>query len=435
MRDLATIAEPTPVTNRKDEPSVPSGRPLRVVVVDEELPFPANSGKRIRTLNLITRLARRHQVTLVCHRNTDPREAKDAADYLADHSIASVVADRTPPPRSGLAFAGRLVANLLSPLPYSVASHASRELRQAMDYVAASGPVDLWQCEGTTCAATLRSVPGPRIVHTQNVEAMIWRRYLENERNPVRRWYIKRQWQKFRRFECQMLGGAEHVVAVSQTDANVFRNDYGVRRVDVVENGVDTAYFRPAEDTVRHPKRLLFLGSLDWRPNRDAVDQLLDVVFPSVRTSEPQAELAIVGRSPSAALRAKIAAQTGVELHADVADVRPYLASAGLLVVPLRVGGGSRIKILEALASGLPVISTRVGAEGLDLDPDNHLTVVDTITELIPAIVQAIRQPSAKADQARRGRQAVIARHDWDYIAARLERVWINCLRAGRVAA
>ena len=435
MHELATIAEPTPAVNRTQATSGLSDRQLRAVVVDEELPFPPNSGKRIRTLNLITRLARRHHVTLVCHRNADPREAKYAAENLADHGIASVVADRSAPPKSGLPFAGRLAANLLSPLPYSVASHASPELRQAMRYVAASGAVDLWQCEGTTSAEMLRFVPGPRIVHTQNVEATIWRRYLENEHSPLRRWYIKGQWQKFRRYERQVLRGADHVVAVSQSDAMVFRDDYGVRRVDVVENGVDTAYFRPAEDVVRRPKRLLFLGSLDWRPNQDAVEQLLNVVFPAVRAREPQAELAIVGRNPSAALRIKIASQPGVELHPDVADVRPYLASAGLLVVPLRVGGGSRIKILEALASGLAVISTRVGAEGLDLEPEHHLTVVDTIAELIPAIAEGMRQPSATVEQARRGRQAVIARHDWDQIAARLERVWTELLRDGRAAA
>jgi polysaccharide biosynthesis protein PslH len=434
MREMATIVQPKPVARRPDPSSSATGRGFRVVLVDEELPFPANSGKRIRTLNLMTRLARQHQLTLVCHRNADPTEAQQGAEYLADNGIVSVVADRTAPPKSGLPFVARLGSNLLSPLPYSVASHTSWELRQALHYVASRSPVDLWQCEGTTNAEMLRFVSGPRIVHTQNVESSIWQRYFENERNALRRWYIKRQWDKFQRFERRVLGEADRVIAVSEPDAQVFRNDYGVRRVDVVENGVDTAYFRPPGDKVRQPNRLLFLGSLDWRPNRDGVDQLLDVVFPAVRAWDPAARLAIVGRSPSVALRAKIAAHLGVELHADVADVRPYLASAGLLVVPLRVGGGSRIKILEALASGLPVISTQVGAEGLDLDPINHLTVVDTIADLIPAIIHGVRQPSAKAEQARRGRQAVLANYDWDRMAVRLERVWADCLTDCRAA-
>src|SRR5260370_11419679 len=179
MREMATIVEPKPIVHRADRPSSALGRGFRVVLVDEELPFPANSGKRIRTLNLMTRLARQHHLTLVCHRNADPTEAQQGAEYLADNGIASVVADRTAPSKSGLPFVARLGANLLSTLPYSVASHTSWELKQALRYVASRSPVDLWQCEGTTNADMLRFVSGPRIVHTQNVEASIWQRYFE----------------------------------------------------------------------------------------------------------------------------------------------------------------------------------------------------------------------------------------------------------------
>ena len=115
----------------------------------------------------------------------------------------------------------------------------------------------------------------------------------------------------------------------------------------------------------REPSRLLFLGSLDWRPNIDGLQQFLDDVFPAVRRAIPQATLAVVGRNPSDALRPRLVATAGVELYANVPDVRPYLATCGMLVVPLRIGGGSRLKILEALAAGVPVVSTRIGAEGL----------------------------------------------------------------------
>jgi glycosyltransferase involved in cell wall biosynthesis len=267
------------------------------------------------------------------------------------------------------------------------------------------------------------------VVHTQNVESAIWRRYFETEANPLRRWYIKKQWLKYLRFEREALARAHRTIAVTDLDAQVFRDTYGVRRVDVVENGVDTAYFRPL-GMARLAKRLLFLGSLDWRPNLDGVEQLLDTVFPAIRASEPEARLVIVGRNPPAWLRAKVAQQRAVELHANVADVRPYLATCALLVVPLRIGGGSRIKILEALASELPVVSTRVGAEGLDLEPSRHLGVVETISDLIPAVVRALRSPTVNIDQAKEGRRRVVAKYDWDCLAGRLERVWADCLCA-----
>ena len=224
---------------------------------------------------------------------------------------------------------------------------------------------------------------------------------------------------------------AYRTIAVSDEDARAFRDDYGVRRIDVVENGVDTAYFRPL-GTTRQPNQLLFLGSLDWRPNLDGVDQLLQKVFPAVRDAEPEARLVIVGRNPPSWLRRRVRQCQGVELHANVADARPYLACCGMLVVPLRIGGGSRIKILEALASGLPVVSTRIGAEGLDLVAGTHLSIVDTIGDLIPSILNGIRRPEAIADQASRARQVVIAKYDWDRLSIKLERIWSDCLASGR---
>jgi glycosyltransferase involved in cell wall biosynthesis len=408
-------------------PALEPCRPLNVVLVDEELPYPPTSGKRIRTLNLTTRLARRHRLTYVCHRNADPAEAREAAAYFAGHGIATVVVDRAVPPKSGAGFYARLAANLLSPLPYSVATHNSRALRRALRAHAAAHPVDLWHCEWTPYAEALRAVAGPRVVIAHNVESVIWRRYYETEAHPLRRWYIGRQWRKFQRFERRALAGADLTVAVSDVDADRFRRDFGVERVGVVENGVDPGYFRP-QAAPRDPGRLLFLGSLDWRPNLDGVQLLLERVFPRVRALEPSASLCLVGRNPPDVLRRQVALSPGVELHANVPDVRPFLARAGLLVVPLRIGGGSRLKILEALAGEVPVVSTRVGAEGLCLDPGEHLTVVEDIDDLVPALVAAVRNPGAARARAVRGRQRVLERYDWDVLAGQMEQAWVRCV-------
>jgi glycosyltransferase involved in cell wall biosynthesis len=398
-----------------------------VVLVDEELPFPPTSGKRIRTLNLLLRLRCRHQLTYMCHRNVDPGEARAAATYFADLGIATVVVDRSVPPKSGPGFYARLLANLASPLPYSVTSHNSRALRRALTHHAAAHPVDLWHVEWTPYAQALRGVvPGPRVVIAHNVESIIWQRYTETEANPLRRWYIRQQWKKFQRFEREVLGEVDRTVAVSDVDADRFRSEFGVQRLDVVENGVDTTYFQPRAGR-GSPDRLLFLGSLDWRPNLDGVRMLLERVFPAVRAAEPTATLCLIGRNPPDELRRQAATTPGVELHANVPDVRPYLASCGFLVVPLRIGGGSRLKVLEALASGVPVVSTRIGAEGLCLKPGRHLTVVEDIDDLISALVQAIRDPHRLAREAEAGREQVLHRYDWDILADQMERIWLEC--------
>jgi glycosyltransferase involved in cell wall biosynthesis len=399
--------------------------PLDVVLVDEELPYPPTSGKRIRTLNLTLRLARRHRLTYLCHRNADADEARAAAEYFADHGIRTVVVPRAVPGKSGPLFYARLAANLLSSLPYSVATHNSRALRRALREHAARHRVDLWHCEWTPYAQALEAVPGPRVVIAHNVESVIWQRYHETEGHPLKRWYIGRQWRKFERFEGRALARADRTVAVSELDARYFNTHFGLRRVEVVDNGVDTRYFTPRAE-LRDPARILFLGSLDWRPNLDGVGLLLDRVFPAVRAIEPSATLSLVGRNPPEWLRRQAASLPGVELHADVPDVRPYLAGCGLMVVPLRVGGGSRLKILEALASGTPVVSTRIGAEGLRLDAGRHLSVAEGIDELPAALLEAIRLPQEARERAEQGRRRVLAEYDWDRLADRLEEVWAD---------
>jgi glycosyltransferase involved in cell wall biosynthesis len=405
---------------------------LNVAVVDEELPYPLNSGKRIRTLNLLKRLASRHHITYICRRNADADEARDAEAHLRECGIEPVVVDRPVPRKSGLGFYARLAANLFSPLPYSVASHTSAALRRAIREHALRNNVDVWHCEWTPYAEALRVVPdGRRLVVAHNVESLIWQRYHETEKHPVKRWYIRGQWRKFDRFERWALASADCAVAVSPEDASRMRTDFRVRHVTVVDNGVDTSYFRPTGAS-RVAGQILFLGSLDWRPNLDAVRLLLDRIFPEVRARERAARLCIVGRNPPEWLRRETALRPGVELQANPADVRPFLQGSAVMAVPLRIGGGSRLKILEALACGLHVVSTRVGAEGLSLIPDRHLDVVEEPNAMTQALVNCLREPARCEAIVEQGRRVVAERYDWSVLAEKLERVWFDCASGGQ---
>jgi glycosyltransferase involved in cell wall biosynthesis len=399
-------------------------RPLRIAVLDEELPFPPTSGKRIRTFNLLRRLADRHRITYVAHRNPDAGEQAAAEAEFRRLGVETVVVDRIVPPKRGPRFYARLAGNLFSPLPYSVASHASRELRETVRRLAAERRFDLWHCEWTPYAEMMRpNPPGPWLVMAHNVESLIWRRYTETEPHPLKRWYVARQWHKFERFERWAYSHATRTVAVSPDDADLIRRDFGGARVDVVDNGVDTAFFQPPDPDRRDPKHVLFLGSLDWRPNLDAVQVLLADIFPRVRAAEPAARLVLVGRNPPDWLRES----PGVEVHANVPDVRPFLHRCGQMAVPLRVGGGSRLKILEALATALPVVSTAVGAEGLQLDGGRHLTLADDPAAFANALLAGMRDPTPFRQLAERGRQVVLRQYDWEPLARRLEEVWMDC--------
>jgi glycosyltransferase involved in cell wall biosynthesis len=404
---------------------------MRVAIVDEELPYPPNSGKRIRTFQLISRLAERHQITYVCHRNADAEEVEQAEAVFGELGIETMVVSRPVQPRSGPGFYGRLAANLLSPLPYSVTSHTSDELLHAMRAVNDRQDIDLWQAEWTPYAQSFQVLGNARrLIMAHNVESEIWRRYYESETNPLKRWYIGLQWRKYEHFERRVFQQADLTVGVSDEDAALIREKFAGKRVEVISNGVDTAFFRP-DRPERDPNQVLFLGSLDWRPNLDAVDQLLSTVFPAVRAQEPSARLCLVGRNPPEALCRRAASMPGVELHANVPDVRPFLDHSALMVVPLRIGGGSRLKILEAFAAGLPVISTRVGAEGLRVRDGDQLAIVDHPEQMAARILTSLRDPRPGLAQAEAGRGLVEEEYDWRILADQLDELWTRVAQPG----
>lgn len=397
---------------------------MNVVIVNESMPYPPTAGNRIRTLNLMLKLAKRHRLTYIARADGASAETREAVAYLGEHGIRTIIADDAPPRRTGAGLYWRLAANLASVSPYAVSSHNSRAMRRAILRHAISEKVDVWQFEWLAYADALRGVSGVRrVIIAHNIESLIWQRYVESETNSLKKWYLRQQWRKFHRVEQRLFNEVECVVTVSPEDQELAKKEFGITHTAVVDNGVDCAHFA---ELSRSPERasVLFLGSLDWRPNMDAATLLLDRIFPLVRQQEPEARLAIVGRRPPQWLVARVAGMAGVELYADVPDVRPYLARATAMTVPLRIGGGSRLKILEAMAAGTPVVSSRVGAEGLSVTADEHLKVSDSVEEHAAMLVEAIRQPAEMAALSDNALALVRQRYDWESLSRRLEEVW-----------
>lgn len=402
---------------------------MNVVIVDGDISYPLTSGKRLRTHHLMVRMARRgHRITYVCRGHGRPDEARQSTAYFQQQGIDTIVVDDPVPAKSGWRFYARLAGNLISPRPYAVAAHDSYWMRERVQDLARRQRVDLWQFEWTPYAEALPWAPRFRkLINAHNVDSLIWERYYQAESNPARRWYIKHQWRKFQDYERHVFPQATRIMTVSEDDAVIVREQFGMPRVDVVDNGIDKDYFAAAPSE-RQANRILFLGSLEWRPNQDAVSLLLETVFPAVRAEIPAARLCIVGSNPPAWLSRRMQESSGVELHANVPDIRPFLGQSSVMTVPLRIGGGSRLKILEALASGLPVVSTRVGAEGLCLRPGQDLVVVDRPDEMSAALVRCLRAPAAAQEMAQRGREVVQRNYDWNVLADKLGKVWEKCV-------
>ncbi len=397
---------------------------MHVVVIDNEPCWPANFGRRIRTFNLLRRVAASHQITYLCFENPSEPDCYQAERVLAQYSIRTIFVKRPPAPRCGPRFYFNLLKNLRSPLPYSVAIRTRPAMRQAIRQLAESESVDLWHCEWTPLAANLDVLDGqPWVLMAHNIESAIWQRYHQTERNPLKRWYIHHQWRKYEAFEREVFAKTSLLIAVSDLDAQRARREFGATRVEVVDNGVDTAYFTP-DDTQRDPRQICFVGALDWRPNLDAAQLLLTEILPQLRARIPDARCVIVGRNPPAWLGQRVASTPGAELHGNVPDVRPFYRRSAMLVVPLRIGGGSRLKILEALACACPVVSTRIGAEGLELEPGSDFIQVDYVEQLPAAICAAMQNPAELQRVGQAGYRKVLAGYDWDSLAQRLAHAW-----------
>ena len=408
---------------------------MKVAVVDWDYAYPLTSGKRLRTTNLMLSLADRHDVTYVSRGDGDTDAGRVSREYLGDHGVATVYLDHPVPAKSGVGYPTRIAKNWIgSSRPYAVDVHDTPDFRRRYRALAAESTFDLWQAEWTPYSTMLEGLPGVRrLAVAHNVDSLIWKRYAETETRSLHRRYIAGQHRRFVAFERHAFRTADRVVSVSRPDAELMRSMFGIDHVDVVDNGVDVEAYGAVRRRPE-PGRLLFLGSLDWRPNQDAVRQLIDTVVPAVRRTRPAATLSIVGRRPPAWMVEAAGAADGVTLHADVPDVMPHLASAAMMVIPLRIGGGSRLKMIEALAAGVPVVATDVAAEGLDYRPgvDYAATDVDAMAD---AIGRWIDDPAAAADAARRGRETTADRYGWDRLGRELEASWERCLAVAPGAA
>ena len=367
----------------------------RVLVIDEALPFPADSGKRIRTSELLTRLSSHFDITLAYH--VEAPLAPEAIQEAKDAGLTLLPVPRRPLVKRGLRFAWDLGRNVMLPVPYMVMGHRTTVMRDAIETSLATHKPDLIHVEWTPLVANVpRTIDAPVCVSAHNIEADIWKRYHENERSIARRAYIGMQYRKVHRFEHRALGAADAVTAVSEHDGDRIASWTGQRHVTVVPNGVNARYFSREGNAARDANDMLFVGALDWRPNQDGLVWFLDEVYPKIRAARPATVFSIVGRNPPAWLAERARAEAGVMLHGSVPDVRPYMAMTSAFVVPLRIGGGSRLKICEALAMEAPVISTTIGAEGLALS--DGLVRADDATSFATGVCHTLDEPDAAKD-------------------------------------
>jgi glycosyltransferase involved in cell wall biosynthesis len=311
----------------------------------------------------------------------------------------------------------------LSPVPFTITRYTSRAARARAANLMRERRYDVAVCDFLTPTLTLpaamASTQGiPAVLFEHNVESDLWlRRYL-SERRPAARaiyWWESR---RMRSFEARMLAAYQRVLAVSAHDRDRLLALAPGVQVDVVPTGVDLRRFHPGPDGEGAPDLVVFVGSMDWEPNVDGVEWFCDSVWPLVRKQVPGATFRIVGRSPGS--RVQRLSGPSVEVTGSVASVVEHLHEAAAVVVPLRVGGGTRLKIYEAMATGCPVVSTTIGAEGLDVQDGKNILLRDAAVPFADALIGLLRNVD---DRRRIGNAAIqhALQYDWPRVAERLE--------------
>ena len=389
---------------------------MRILVLDEEFPYPPNSGKRIRSLNLLQRLAANHYLSYLAY----GLNSSESFSMLKTLNMNPIAVPPQVPPKSGPLFYPRLFLNLLSKYPYIVTSHYSSLFRNMMNKAILDIEPDLIMCEWTPYARFVRDIDHiKKLVVAHNIETQIWKRYFENEENSIKKWYIGRQAAKLNRFESDAFRWVDGATAVSRKDADIIRSYNTDLAIEIVENGVDCKYFA-ASYGGQAGNQLIFVGTMDWRPNQDAITYFVREIFPKVREKNTDAEAVFVGRNPPSHIKGlnKI---PGVIVTGEVDDVRPYIQRATIYIVPLRIGGGTRLKILDAMAMEKAIVSTPIGAEGLNVTDGENIALADSPREFADRIIELLNDPSQRHSLGKAGRKLVEEHYSWDDLAQKLE--------------
>jgi glycosyltransferase involved in cell wall biosynthesis len=263
---------------------------------------------------------------------------------------------------------------------------------------------------------------GRCILFQHNVEAQIWRRHVEYAASPLRRAYFRNQYIRMQRYERQVCRAVKRIIAVSEDDAAAMRSEYGVSDVQAVPTGVDVEYFAPPREA-EPGSDLVFVGSMDWMPNVDGIEWFVRQVLPLIRRSRPDCGLTIVGRRPGAGIRKLAAGDSRIRVTGTVPDVRPYLWDACASIVPLRIAGGTRLKIYEAMAAKVPVASTTIGAEGLDVRHGENILIADSPDEFADACLALLADAARRRSLASAAWAMVSSCYSWEAVSRKSEQL------------
>ncbi len=365
---------------------------------------PLTAGGRIRSWNILKNLGKWDEVTLFTY---SPSYVGTHQEGVADHVAKLISLEYPGPAKYSAGYYMEYLQMMFSPAPFTVRKTGVVSIRRQLEELLRKEHFDIIVGDFLSATLTLpEKTPCPMILFAHNVETEIWKRHYEVTRSPLRKMVMGLEYWKMRRFESNLPREFDHILTVSEKDAEFFAKMMSPKDVSVLPTGVDLDFFSPSSiPTV--PGQLVFSGSMDWMANEDAILYFAEEILPLVQRAVPEVSLTCVGRDPTEPLRKLAKENSCVKLTGTVPDIRPYVAAGEVYVVPLRVGSGTRLKIFEAMAMGKAVVSTRVGAEGLPVTHGENVLLVDDPKEFAGAIVSLLGDADLRKKLGTAARQLV----------------------------
>jgi glycosyltransferase involved in cell wall biosynthesis len=387
---------------------------VKILQLTPRMPWPLTDGGAIGILNITKSLAELgHEITLVTYPLGTEQETAEGIRALSVYANV-VVSPRVLPSRASTllrtTFRGAYpIERRMMPEMYDILKELVRNTKFDIVHVdhAHMGRYGLWLKQKFELSIILRE---------HNFESLIYERFARVDPSPLKRNLARVHGKRLRREEVEFIRSFDGVAAITEVDAAIMRKEVPSANIRIIPAGVDTDYFQPSS-LPEDPNRILWIGSLAWDPNVDAVRYFLDSIFPLILKAKPEAIFDIIGVNSERL--AKTAAKFGanVHIHGKVPDIRDYLARSAVVVVPLRIGGGMRLKLLDFFAYGKAVVTTAIGAEGNRAIDGTEVYIRDTPLEISEAILDLLNDPNKRSEMGRNARELVLQHYSWKTIA------------------
>jgi glycosyltransferase involved in cell wall biosynthesis len=393
---------------------------MKLLWVKTDFLHPTRRGGQIRTLEMLKRLHTRHEIHYVAFRQGDSEEVERSREYCS----RAYPIDHRLPDKNSLAFAPQLLKGVFSPLPVAVGRYRSSRMRREIEKLVRQHGFDHVVCDFLAASPNIADLKSS-VLFQHNVEAEIWKQYAQAAPTLSRQLYFRLQASRMRAYESYACRSAKSVIAVSDVDAHLMRDNYKLERVSAVPTGVDVGYFSP-QNAIRHIADVVFVGAMDWMPNIDGARWFVREVLPHIRRHKPDCSVAFVGRNPAPELLEFAKFDRLIQVTGSTPDIRPYLWAAKVSIVPLRIGSGTRLKIFESMAARVPVVSTTIGAQGLPVENSRHLHMADDPREFAECCRDLLDNQDLRAQMSHVAWDMVSSNFSWERVSKEFERLLPN---------